>query len=322
MRFLQFLTFGLSAAAAVRQEQRCANPVTRVEWRELDPDVQQSYLDAVLCLKSKPSRIGLETSLYDDFPYVHHKHNQIIHNIAAFLPWHRYFIHAYEAALHECGYQGTVPYWDWTLDVLNFAASPVMSSALGFGYDGSDEQTETLSTGQTIRCVTTGPFATLRPSYISTSPTAMNQEEHCLFRSLVDGDTPSSRVSASYYNATYVAIVQSEETFETYHTMLEGGPHGIIHSSIGGEMNPATSPNEPLFFLHHAQVDRLWWKWQQESPSDRQFDYSGQAAHLNATDVRFEASLDDVLLMGGLVEDVRVHDVMATDGRLCYQYAN
>lgn len=25
-------------------------------------------------------------------------------------------------------------------------------------------------------------------------------------------------------------------------------------------MGPATSPNEPLFFLHHANVDRAWAK--------------------------------------------------------------
>lgn len=49
----------------------CNNPETRVEWRNLSADQQQSYLDAVLCLKKKPSSIGLDTSLYDDFPYVH-----------------------------------------------------------------------------------------------------------------------------------------------------------------------------------------------------------------------------------------------------------
>lgn len=27
-----------------------------------------------------------------------------------------------------------------------------------------------------------------------------------------------------------------------------------------GDMGPATSPNEPLFFLHHANVDRVWAK--------------------------------------------------------------
>jgi hypothetical protein len=33
-----------------------------------------------------------------------------------------------------------------------------------------------------------------------------------------------------------------------------------VHSVIFGDMGPATSPNEPLFFLHHANVDRAWAK--------------------------------------------------------------
>jgi tyrosinase len=27
------------------------------------------------------------------------------------------------------------------------------------------------------------------------------------------------------------------------------------------------SPVDPTFFLHHANLDRIWWNWQQLSPS-------------------------------------------------------
>ncbi|KAM5353432.1 hypothetical protein ACJ41O_000082 [Fusarium nematophilum] len=314
---------GLAAAAYVpypRDSSGCGHPVKRVEWRDLTSADQQSYIDAVLCLKTKPSRIGLETSWYDDFPFVHHKYNTIIHGVAAFLPWHRYFTHVYESALQECGYTGAATYWDWTLDVKKLAKSPVLSSTLGLGGDGSDSRTETLSDGQTIRCVDDGPFSQLRPSYHSVTPAEYVQEEHCLYRELIDGETETSNIAASIYNSTYVEIVQSENTFATYHRALEGGPHGIIHSAIGGEMNPATSPNDPIFFLHHAQVDRLWWRWQQADLSAREFDYTGDEASLNSTS-RVPASLDDVLLMGGLAEDIRVRDIMDTTTlRLCYKY--
>lgn len=33
-----------------------------------------------------------------------------------------------------------------------------------------------------------------------------------------------------------------------------------VHSIIFGDMGPASSPNEPLFFLHHGNVDRAWAK--------------------------------------------------------------
>ncbi|KAL0933454.1 monooxygenase [Colletotrichum truncatum] len=324
MLVLRFATLtGLATAASIprpRDTAGCENPVKRLEWREMSAESQQSYINAVWCLKTKPSKLGLNSTWYDDFAYVHHKYNLIIHNVAAFLPWHRYFTQVYENALHECGYNGAATYWDWTKDVQKLAQSPIMSSTLGIGGDGSDSRTETLRSGQTIRCVDDGPFSQLRPTYLGVNPSEYTYEEHCLFRSLIDGDTPDAKVAATAYNSTFVNQVQSSSSFDTYHGSLEGGPHGIIHSSIGGEMNPSTSPNDPVFFLHHAQIDRLWWLWQQSDVAARQADYTGQAA-VQGSDTRVAASLDDALLMGGLAEDATVRDLMTTtSSRLCYEY--
>jgi tyrosinase len=30
----------------------------------------------------------------------------------------------------------------------------------------------------------------------------------------------------------------------------------------------STSPNDPVFFLHHSNVDRLWAQWQQQQPEE------------------------------------------------------
>ena len=45
---------------------------------------------------------------------------------------------------------------------------------------------------------------------------------------------------------------------------LEGGQrlHGFGHVWIGGSMLAMSSPNDPLFWLHHANIDRLWAEWQ------------------------------------------------------------
>jgi tyrosinase len=45
--------------------------------------------------------------------------------------------------------------------------------------------------------------------------------------------------------------------------LLEQKPHNIVHSTIGGSgvMNSAESPLDPIFWLHHANVDRLWGRW-------------------------------------------------------------
>ena len=49
----------------------CANPSYRQEWRDLSERQKQDYLTAVLCLKSTPSRLGMNQSLWEDFPWVH-----------------------------------------------------------------------------------------------------------------------------------------------------------------------------------------------------------------------------------------------------------
>jgi tyrosinase len=48
---------------------------TRVEWRKLSKSAQAEYISAVKCLDKLPSKIGLKTSHYNDFPYVHAKLN-------------------------------------------------------------------------------------------------------------------------------------------------------------------------------------------------------------------------------------------------------
>ena len=60
---------------------------------------------------------------------------------------------------------------------------------------------------------------------------------------------------------------------------LEAGPrmHNFGHGWISGHMgHPFTSPNDPFFFLHHCNVDRLWAAWQQDG--------HGGPAHYPAAD--------------------------------------
>lgn len=53
----------------------CTNPDQRREWRSLSTAEQEEYISAVKCLSTKPSRLNLTTTLYDDFPYVHNELN-------------------------------------------------------------------------------------------------------------------------------------------------------------------------------------------------------------------------------------------------------
>ncbi|MEO6606219.1 MAG: tyrosinase family protein, partial [Aeromicrobium sp.] len=42
---------------------------------------------------------------------------------------------------------------------------------------------------------------------------------------------------------------------------LEQNPHNLVHGSVGGDMASFQSPLDPLFWIHHCNVDRLWEVW-------------------------------------------------------------
>ena len=55
----------------LKSPKSCDQPALRKEWRSLERTEKLNYIEAVLCLKSTPSQLGLNHSLYDDFPWVH-----------------------------------------------------------------------------------------------------------------------------------------------------------------------------------------------------------------------------------------------------------
>lgn len=74
---------------------------------------------------------------------------------------------------------------------------------------------------------------------------------------------------------------------------------------------------DPVFFLHHANLDRLWANWQAEKPY-RKSEFNGRAGK---GDKKAAASINDVLDMKGLGPNLAVREVMDTQsGILCYMY--
>lgn len=74
---------------------------------------------------------------------------------------------------------------------------------------------------------------------------------------------------------------------------------------------------DPLFYLHHANLDRIWWNWQQMLPS-RLSDISGRST----TTAPFQnVTLDFGLEMGNLSTIVPIRDVMNIHQQpSCYAY--
>jgi tyrosinase len=53
----------------------------------------------------------------------------------------------------------------------------------------------------------------------------------------------------------------AKTTYDTFTSPING-IHGSVHIWVGGTMSDASvSPADPVFWLHHANLDRLWWVW-------------------------------------------------------------
>ena len=79
---------------------------------------------------------------------------------------------------------------------------------------------------------------------------------------------------------------------------LENGPHGNGHNWIGGDMRTMNSPRDPAFWFHHAQVDRIWYLWQQRYPNEIA-ELSGRDAELDPWDEMFDIhSVNDISNLG------------------------
>lgn len=50
--------------------------------------------------------------------------------------------------------------------------------------------------------------------------------------------------------------------FVSASSSIEGTPHGAVHVRVGGWMGSVpTAAQDPIFYLHHANIDRLWNLW-------------------------------------------------------------
>jgi tyrosinase len=85
----------------------------------------------------------------------------------------------------------------------------------------------------------------------------------------------------------------------------------------GGDL--FASPGDPYFFLHHAQIDRTWWIWQNQDLKARQNAMVGATTLFNPNSAN--ATLDDLLDLGVLAPKIAIKDAMSTlSDQFCYTY--
>lgn len=162
-----------------------------------------------------------------------------------FLPWHRAYLIVFERELREINPALSIPYWDWNADGGWLAGFP-------------DPENPLFPEGSRWR----------------RNPGTRQGEQRQPRR-------------APWFTSE-ANIQRAFERFDNYYDFtrwLEREPHNRGHGWIGGHMNLMSSPRDPAFWFHHAQVDRLWAQWQEAHP--------GQRAHLVGRDAQLDPWQDE-----------------------------
>jgi Common central domain of tyrosinase len=200
-----------------------------------------------------------------------------------FLSWHRYFLFLLEQRLQGYVPGVTLPYWDWTDPTTAVLVTDFL------GPDGDPASNDEVRQGYfALEAPGTGSNATPAPPWWPVGLTgwtlhaAFGTWAGALRRNLRPvGELPASATLRSALDkGTYSAFqnaVESGSGTVPFH-QLHNGLHGWF--GAGSHMSSVVvSPFDPIFYLHHCQVDRLWALWQMDGHATEYPLAGGDAGH-------------------------------------------
>lgn len=192
--------------------------------------------------------------------------HQCQHNSWFFLPWHRMYLAHYERILRaaiaevegiddEVKATWALPYWDYNGDPTTRFLPPAFRE-------------EWLPNGDP------------NPLFEADRNLGVNDAQVGLSDLEVDtGWSVEPAFSTRFGSASFGGMVTGwnhfRETPGATPGAVERTPHGDVHMFVGGPMSGfATAGGDPVFWLHHANVDRLWEVWRLgagvgQDPTDR-----------------------------------------------------
>jgi tyrosinase len=219
-----------------------------------------------------------------------------------FLSWHRMYLYFFERIL--LSYQGDpdlrLPYWD-PLDI----PSDLGINDTRFPRLYADPTYDSFYIKKTNPNKGTRIFKTVvNPLY--------NLNRRLLPYPIRTADPNDSDEYDTYDNACGSA--NNKITYCDFLNSIEGDPHNYIHACVGGasgDMNDLKkAAKDPAFFLHHANIDRLWEKWIKKNVNNTRNPTSGNFA---ATNFYFYNERKNLYKIKGA-------DIVDTRGKLKYFY--
>jgi hypothetical protein len=207
------------------------------------------------------------------------------HSGPAFGPWHRWYLRDFELALQSVSPGVMLPYWDWSADA--DAGSPQSANLWTDAFVGGDGD----PTNNGV--VPDGPFTGWIAMIRNAAGTLVPRGFPGLVRQigqLVATLPGGAEVADCLLEGVYDSSPWERLSTPSFRNRLEGWLrrpgesgaqlHNRVHVWVGGDMIAATSPNDPVFWLHHANIDRLWAKWQGEAANpDYQPSSGGPPGH-------------------------------------------
>jgi tyrosinase len=161
-----------------------------------------------------------------------------------FLPWHRWYLYYFEAIVREAVVEAggrrtwSLPYWNYSR-----------------------------TTGKNAASVRTLPPAFRTPGTAANPLFAPGRSVNGggalpAWAVLTDGALGSTEFTGE---AQFGGGVESPTHFWGEFGQVEQQPHNNVHGLVGGLMrDPNTAAADPVFWLHHANIDRLWAQWQRD----------------------------------------------------------
>lgn len=213
--------------------QSCPRGVQpRKEVRNLSDQEWNDFVKGV-----KAMQAGRGPNTWDRYAKMHVDNQATVHGNSFFFPWHRYYLRQLELEIQKTSPSIMLPYWDWAYDSQAPELSPVFSNTR-FGKNGENG------------CLRSGSFANTQVYY---------PNPHCLNRQWDGGNRISALYSTDVINRVGTSAANN---YDTLRRSIEMNPHGAVHVNIGGDMANMWSPNDPIFYVHHAFVDKIWAMWQ------------------------------------------------------------
>ena len=237
------------AASARRARGEEASPIrVRPSLVELDPDGSEveTLRRGVAELKRRAREDPDDPTGWRKQARVHLEHCP--HGNWFFLPWHRAYIYYFEQICREASGDPNfmLPYWDWT-------AHPTLPSAFLGGpenplWHGDDN-----------------------PNFPGQHSGRWIADDQPIDEEFVGPEVIEDILA----NPDFILAIGSDKAprprpmdgQDRAASVLEGWPHNNVHCEIGGDMCDFWSPLDPIFWVHHANIDRLWALWADLHPN-------------------------------------------------------